>query len=85
MMQALKRFRHPNIIILYAYFLSANSTQQFLVYELAARGSVDSFLKDDQGRAHLSSAIRLSILYQVTRALHFLHTGGCGNNVSLSP
>ena len=77
-MQALKRFRHPNIIVLYAYSLSTESTQQFLVYELAARGSVASFLMNDEGRARLSSSICLSILFQVTRALHFLHTGGCG-------
>ena len=75
--QTLKRFRHPNIIVLYGYSLNANSTQQCLVYEYAANGSLAGFFSDDGNRARLSADIRLSIMFQLVRAVHFLHTGGC--------
>jgi serine/threonine protein kinase len=51
---------------------------QFLVYEYLEGGSLSGFLVDDQGRARLQSATRLSIMYQLARSVHFLHTGGCG-------
>ncbi|KAI2503234.1 serine/threonine kinase [Fragilaria crotonensis] len=73
----LKRFRHPNIIVLYGYSLNANNTQQCLVYEYAANGSLAGFLTDDGNRARLSADIRLSIMFELARAVHFLHTGGC--------
>ncbi|KAI2500923.1 serine/threonine kinase [Fragilaria crotonensis] len=76
---ALKRFRHPNIIVLYAYNLKTDSDQQYLLYEYAANGSLDGFLKDDGCRARLPAYRRLSIMYELVRAVHFLHTGGCGN------
>ncbi|KAI2493549.1 serine/threonine kinase [Fragilaria crotonensis] len=73
----LKRFRHPNIIALYGYNLRVNHTQQFLLYEYAAFGALDGFLRDDGNRARLPADVRLSIMYELTRAVHFLHTGGC--------
>ncbi|KAI2494578.1 serine/threonine kinase [Fragilaria crotonensis] len=76
-LSTLKRFQHPNIIVLYGYSLNANSTQQCLVYEYAANGSLAGFLSDDGNRARLSSDIRLRIMHELTRAVHFLHTGGC--------
>ncbi|KAI2509060.1 serine/threonine kinase [Fragilaria crotonensis] len=76
-LSTLKRFRHPNIIVLYGYSLTANSTQQYLVYEYATHGSLAGFFTDDVNRVRLSSDIRLSIMFELTRAVHFLHTGGC--------
>ena len=35
------------------------------------------FLSDDTNRACLPSYIRLSIMLDMTKAVHFLHTGGC--------
>ena len=75
--KALKRFRHPNIIALYGFNLRVNRSQQFLVYEYAAYGSLDGFLRDDGNRARLPAVLRLSIMFELTRAVHFLHTGGC--------
>ncbi|KAI2491606.1 serine/threonine kinase [Fragilaria crotonensis] len=76
--QTLKRFRHPNSILFYGYSLAnANSTQQCLVYEHAANGSLAGFFTDDGNRARLSADMRLSIMFQLVRAVHFLHTGGC--------
>ena len=75
--QALKRFRHPNIIALYGYSFNSNHTKQYLVYEHAANGSLDGFLRDDANRARLTADIRLSIMFELTRAVHFLHNGGC--------
>jgi serine/threonine protein kinase len=74
--QILKRCRHPNIIAVYGYNLNANHTQPFLVYEYASRGCLDSFFKDDDTRAVLTAEKRLSIMFELARTVHFLHTGG---------
>jgi hypothetical protein len=42
--QPLTRSRHPYILALYGYALNANQTQQYLVYEHAAKGPLDGFL-----------------------------------------
>ncbi|KAI2492666.1 serine/threonine kinase [Fragilaria crotonensis] len=76
-LSTLKKCRHPNIIVLYGYSLNANRAQQCLVYEYAANGSLAGFFTDVGNRARLSSDIRLSIMFQLVRAVHFLHTGGC--------
>ena len=47
------------------------------MYEHAANGSLDGFFTDDVKRARLPADIRLSIMFQLARAIHFLHTGGC--------
>ncbi|KAI2494853.1 serine/threonine kinase [Fragilaria crotonensis] len=76
-LSTLKRFRHPNIIVLYGYSLNPSSTQQCLVYEYAANGSLADFLHHHGKTARLSADIRLSIMFELARAVHFLHTGGC--------
>ncbi|KAI2499332.1 serine/threonine kinase [Fragilaria crotonensis] len=76
-LSTLKKCRHPNIIVLYGYSLNANRAQQCLVYEYAANGSLVGFFADVGNRARLSSDTRLSIMFQLVRAVHFLHTGGC--------
>ncbi|KAI2502797.1 serine/threonine kinase [Fragilaria crotonensis] len=48
-----------------------------VVYEYAANGSLADFFTDDGNRARLSSDVRLSVMFQLVRAVHFLHTGGC--------
>ena len=77
--QALKRIRHPNILSLYGYSLNANHLHQYLVYEHSAHGSLDGFLRDDENRSRLTANKRLLIMFQLTRAVHFLHNGGCKN------
>jgi ankyrin repeat protein/serine/threonine protein kinase len=77
--QTLKRLRHPNIIVLYGCSLYVEP--EFLVLEYAANGSLDRFLKDDDMRDRLSASTRLSIMYQVARAIHCLHTGAAGFTV----
>ena len=54
-----------------------NDKSQFLVYEYLSNGSLAEFLKDEKGRTRLTSNVRLSIMYQIVRAVHFLHTEGC--------
>ncbi|KAI2492671.1 serine/threonine kinase [Fragilaria crotonensis] len=76
-LSTLKRFHHPNIIVLYGYNLNASLNDQCLVYEYAANGSLDGFLRDDGNRARLTTDIRLSIMFEVARAVNFLHSGGC--------
>ncbi|KAI2512192.1 serine/threonine kinase [Fragilaria crotonensis] len=76
-LSTLKRFHHPNIIVLYGYNLNVSLKGQFLVYEYAANGSLDRFLRDDGNRARLPADTRLSIMFEMARAVHFLHTGGC--------
>ncbi|KAI2503126.1 serine/threonine kinase [Fragilaria crotonensis] len=75
---ALKRFRHPNIIALYGFNLNVDHEQLFLVFEHAALGSLDEFFRDAGTRARLPADKRVSIMYQLAKAVHFLHSGGCG-------
>jgi serine/threonine protein kinase len=79
--QALKALHHPNILDLYGFNLKGSAGEQFLVYEYAANGTLDSVLKDEGMRARLPARMRLSIMYQVARTVHFLHTGGAGFKV----
>ena len=72
--QALKRFKHPNIVSLYGYHFSPDSSNQFLVYECASKGSLNKFYESERTRAILSSEIRLRIMFDMIRAIHFLHT-----------
>ncbi len=51
------------------------------MYEFTANGSLDGFLKDESKRADLPAATRLSIMYEVARVVHFLHSGGAGLKV----
>ena len=51
--------------------------EQFLVYEFATHGSLDTFLRDDTQRSKLDATSRVSIMYQLARAVNFLHQGGC--------
>jgi serine/threonine protein kinase len=62
---------------LYGYNLNVNARDQFLVYEYATNGSLDGFFRDDGNRARLPADTRLSIMFELVRAVHFLHTGGC--------
>jgi len=62
---------------MYGYTLRDHDLPQCLIYEYAANGSLDNFLKGDTNRACLPSYIRLSIMLDMTKAVHFLHTGGC--------
>jgi serine/threonine protein kinase len=72
----MKKFRHPNLSNLHGYSSNVNGTKQSLVHEYAANGSLAGFFSDDGNRARLSADIRLSIMFQLVRAVHFLHTGG---------
>ncbi len=75
-LQTLKRCKHPNVIILYAYNVSLHTSQQFVVYEYTARGSLNTHLDKFNTRLALSSDHRIRVMYQVARAIHFLHSGG---------
>ena len=66
---------------MYGYNVIANQKCQFLVYEYLSNGSLATFLKDENGRTRLPSHVRISIMFQLVRSVHFLHTGGCDNLV----
>eukprot|EP00977_Amphora_coffeiformis_P024485 scaffold16003_cov149-Amphora_coffeaeformis.AAC.1 len=73
--QVLSKFRHPNIAQLYGYHLSWKD-HPCLIYELAEKGSLDKFWKNDLGRQRLGSfQRRVEIAYQVLTAILFLHNG----------
>jgi Protein kinase domain len=78
-LKVLKRFRHPNIVALYGFNITIYEKSQCLVYEYVANGALNGFLMDEQGRTRLPSHVRISIMFQVARAVNFLHTGGCDN------
>lgn len=79
LVQVIKRFRHPNIEIFYGYNVLAKQRSQFLVYEYLPNGSLATFWNDEKSRTRLPSQVRLSIMFQLARSLHFLHSGGCNN------
>ena len=72
--KVLKQCQHPNIVQLYGY--AFGKQQAFLVFELLERGSLADLLMDDAGRSKLSGFQRVGIMFDVVRALHFLHGGG---------
>ena len=75
-LQMLQRFRHPNIVRMYGYHLSTKKDgTDYLLYEFAAQGSLESMLKTEDGRKVLTFPRRLGSLLGVAQGLHFLHTG----------
>ena len=64
---------------MYGYNVLVKQNSQFLVYEYLSNGALALFLKDEKGRTRLSNNTRLSIMFQLARSVHFLHTGGCDN------
>jgi serine/threonine protein kinase len=78
-LQALSRFRHPNIAALFAYtdpIAEGHAAGYHLVYELAEKGSLDKYLEDDLGRCRLGSfQRRVQVAIDVMTALQFLHKG----------
>jgi Ran GTPase-activating protein (RanGAP) involved in mRNA processing and transport/serine/threonine protein kinase len=74
--QMLQRFRHPNIVRMYGYHISADvGGPHYLLFEFASQGSLESMLKTEEGRKVLTFPRRLGILHGVAQGLHFLHTG----------
>lgn len=47
-----------------------------LILELAENGDLASHLSDEEKRTRLTPTIRVNILCEVARAIHFLHNGG---------
>ena len=58
-------------VICHPSFKSQSSINQFVVFETAANSSIVC------NRARLSADIRLSIMYELARPVHFLPSGGC--------
>jgi serine/threonine protein kinase len=75
--QPLRRSRHPNILALIWLLVEMLKTQQYLVFEHATKGPLNSFLNADCKRTQLTALIRISIIYELTTAVHCLHKGGC--------
>lgn len=70
-------FRHPNIVVLYAYHTTpALDGEQFLLYEFAEKGALSAFFANDFGRDRLASfQLRVQIALGVMTAIQFLHEG----------
>jgi serine/threonine protein kinase len=68
---------HPNILALHGWALNIKHEVQYLVYTLTDNGSLATFLRKDCNRALLTPSIRLSILFDVTRVVRYLHNGEC--------
>lgn len=75
--KALLQARHPNIALLYGYAFSDHHRKvHYLLYELAEKGSLDTFWNSELGRERLSSfRLRARIALDVFIGLRFLHVG----------
>eukprot|EP00544_Gedaniella_sp_CCMP2646_P015477 CAMPEP_0202503394 /NCGR_PEP_ID=MMETSP1361-20130828/41628_1 /ASSEMBLY_ACC=CAM_ASM_000849 /TAXON_ID=210615 /ORGANISM="Staurosira complex sp., Strain CCMP2646" /LENGTH=1063 /DNA_ID=CAMNT_0049136599 /DNA_START=154 /DNA_END=3348 /DNA_ORIENTATION=+ len=75
--RALLCSRHPNIALLYAYSLSGSPRKgHYLLYEHAAKGSLDKMWQTELGRERLSCFSRRSqIALDALIGLRFLHVG----------
>ena len=71
------RHGHPNIHALHGWALNANHNVQYLIYALPDNGSLAASLRNDCNRARLTQSIRLSIMFELSRVVRFLHDGGC--------
>jgi serine/threonine protein kinase len=77
--QTLRQFHHPHIAKLYGYHLSDDLRSKVcLVFEMAEKGSLDKFWKDDDQRTELYWTQRLQVALDVATALSYLHCGGDG-------
>jgi serine/threonine protein kinase len=79
--QILKQCHHPNIISMYGYNFSVSRKEQYLVFEYAALGSLEKCLTDQENSVPLSVEMRLDIMFQIARSVHFLHSGGAGGHI----
>lgn len=75
--QGLLRFRHPNIALLYGYCLSDSQRKgEYLLYELAKKGSLNTFWSSQLGRERLSLfGRRANIALDAFIGIRFLHVG----------
>ena len=75
----LRSFHHPHIIRLLGYSMpldraaAQRSDTLCLVYEYAARGSLDKMLRDDVSARLLTWQLRMRIMLQIAIALNFMH------------
>lgn len=72
--KTLSRIRHPNIVRLYGFI--SNPEYDVLLLEYVDAGDLYSHLMILEKKDKLSSTVRVNILCQVARALHFLQSGG---------
>jgi serine/threonine protein kinase len=72
--KALQRLRHPNIVRLYG--TSTDDKYDILLLEYVNAGALSMHLRSEAKRQEMTARIRVSILSEVARALHFLHHGG---------
>ncbi|KJE97357.1 hypothetical protein CAOG_07233 [Capsaspora owczarzaki ATCC 30864] len=71
-LEALSRFRHPNIVTIMCYAQEGN--ERCLVYELMANGSVRDRLDRKDGTPALSWQQRRNIATDIANAMHFVQT-----------
>ncbi|KJE89715.1 serine/threonine-specific protein kinase NAK [Capsaspora owczarzaki ATCC 30864] len=71
-LNALSRFRHPNIVTIMCYAQEGN--ERCLVYELMANGSVRDRLDRKEGTLALSWQQRRTIATDIANAMHFVQT-----------
>ena len=81
--QTLSHFRHPNIVALYAYSFPENMWgNYYLVYEIAEKGSLDYFWKNELTRLRLTFRRRVQIALDILTALRFLHVGNKAKGIA---
>jgi serine/threonine protein kinase len=82
----LTRSRHPNIARMYGYWIDEFTRREaFFVFESLSNGSLHQSLCQDEKRMELSGKRRVKILYEIARALLFLHKGGITDGTDKYP
>ncbi|KAG5046150.1 hypothetical protein JHK86_015556 [Glycine max] len=76
----LAKLRHPHLVSLLGHCIDGvvgenNEANVFLIYEYVSNGTFQTYLSGDSPGKVFNWSERLSVLINVAKAVHFLHTG----------
>ncbi|KAG4392678.1 hypothetical protein GLYMA_04G194450v4 [Glycine max] len=76
----LAKLRHPHLVSLLGHCMDGavgenNEANVFLIYEYVSNGTFQTYLSGDSPGKVFNWSERLSVLINIAKAVHFLHTG----------
>ena len=83
-LKLLTKCRHSNIVRLYGHSINQREgkEQLCLLYEYCENGDLSSILSKESARKNLPAYRRVQIMYEISRAINFLHKGGVSEGKS---